>query len=266
MSQPISEQLMDLDPYNLTKYTSANPWSCSGGQTNVQNIQSSSSQQFQSSSSSQQYQSSSALLQDTNLQTEFELSNRIIKSVEPFELNVTEKCTVQQQTGLFLNKQEEQSFSSSVDISKYSVNVDLSPMIINKKTSRAVNYVQPIQIKYLKPPTPRATGDITIRQECDMRLPKAPPIILRSVPSEPPAPQTLVLREAPPPQPAEISSKVISICGKTLPPPPRRLIVENLGRLPSKPQPIVIEKWLPYEQQTRNVKFIAAEQVIIVFD
>jgi len=62
----------------------------------------------------------------------------------------------------------------------------------------------------------------------------------------------LFLKEAPPERPRSIEPRVIKISGKLLPPPPRKVVIERLPQMPNKPQPIIIERWLPY--QTENVK------------
>lgn len=48
---------------------------------------------------------------------------------------------------------------------------------------------------------------------------------------------------------------MITISGKRLPPPPRKVIIERLPPLPSKPQSVIIERWLPYSQVKRRVIF-----------
>jgi hypothetical protein len=64
-----------------------------------------------------------------------------------------------------------------------------------------------------------------------------------------------VIREAPPQPPAQVGRKVITISGKRLPPPPRKVVIERLPPLPSKPQSVIIERWLPYSQVKRRVIF-----------
>jgi hypothetical protein len=65
----------------------------------------------------------------------------------------------------------------------------------------------------------------------------------------------LVIREAPPQPPAQVGRKVITISGKRLPPPPRKVIIERLAPLPAKPQSVIVERWLPYSQTKRRVIF-----------
>jgi hypothetical protein len=54
---------------------------------------------------------------------------------------------------------------------------------------------------------------------------------------------------------------VITISGKRLPPPPRKVIIERLAPLPAKPQSVIVERWLPYAQNKRRVIFQRAAQV-----
>lgn len=69
-----------------------------------------------------------------------------------------------------------------------------------------------------------------------------------------------VIREYPPRPPPVIGRKVITISGKKLPPPPRKVIIERLAPLPSKPQAVIIERWLPYSQVKRRVIFCKPEE------
>ena len=43
-----------------------------------------------------------------------------------------------------------------------------------------------------------------------------------------------------------LGRKLITISGKQLPPPPRKVVIERLPPLPTKPQPLIVERWLPY--------------------
>jgi hypothetical protein len=58
-----------------------------------------------------------------------------------------------------------------------------------------------------------------------------PPIIIRQQPARPSTPEPLVIREHPPRPPPHVGRKIITICGKKLPPPPRKVIIERLGKL-----------------------------------
>ena len=57
-------------------------------------------------------------------------------------------------------------------------------------------------------------------------------------------PETLIVREHPPAPPPSYPTKIITIPGKSVEPPPRKVIIEKLAPLPSKPQPVIIERWL----------------------
>ena len=233
----------DLDPYNLTRYESGTVATA----TTPQPDQPLSSSQW-----------TSAPLEAS---PEFALSDRIVSATAPLDLNATETVTVQQNTGVFLNKEEEQTWRGLVKLSEYPINVDNNPEVVIKPLNQTINYTQSIQVRYIKPPTPPKTGEISIREEPDVRVPKAPPVIIRQRASDPVEPAPLVLREQPPPAPREIEKKCISISGKRMPPPPRRLIIEQMPTIPMRPQQILIERWLPYEEQTRNVKFLRAARV-----
>ena len=95
---------------------------------------------------------------------------------------------------------------------------------------------------------PPAPGEIVIHQEPDLVAGAAPPLIIRQQPPRPDTPEPLVIREAPPEPPAPLGVKKITISGKQLPPPPRKVIIERLAPLPAKPQNVIIERWLPYSQ------------------
>jgi len=80
-------------------------------------------------------------------------------------------------------------------------------------------------------------------------------LVIRQQPPRPETPAPLIVREAPPRPPAAVGQKVITISGKRLPPPPRKVIIERLAPLPSKPQAIMVERWLPYAERKRRVIF-----------
>jgi len=83
----------------------------------------------------------------------------------------------------------------------------------------------------------------------------APPLVIRQQPPRPQTPEPLVLREAPPQPPVQVGRKIITISGKRIPPPPRKVIIERLAPLPAKPQPVIVERWLPYAEVKRRVIF-----------
>ncbi len=124
-----------------------------------------------------------------------------------------------------------------------------------KRIDRSIEYVQELAIRYLRPPTPPAPGDIVITMEANVATGPAPPLIIRQQPARASTPEPLVVREAPPQPPPAVGTKRITISGKRLPPPPRKVIIERLAPLPSKPQNVIIERWLPYGEVS-NVSFL----------
>ena len=128
-------------------------------------------------------------------------------------------------------------------------------MIIKKTANKVVEYIQELAVRYLSPPTPPPPGEIIIIQESNKMTLPAPPLIIRQQPARPLTPAPLIIREAPPVPREPIGIKKITISGKKLPPPPRKVIIERLAPLPSKPQAVIIERWLPYQQAKRRVIF-----------
>lgn len=124
-----------------------------------------------------------------------------------------------------------------VPIHEYAINEDPNPEFICKRTNQMIEYVQELAIRYLRPPTPPPPGDIVINQEPNVATPPAPPLILRQQPPRPVTPEPLVIRECPPAPPCQIGKKIITISGKRLPPPPRKVIIERLGSIDSKSIP-----------------------------
>merc|ERR1719215_1582268 len=89
----------------------------------------------------------------------------------------------------------------------------------------------------------------------------APPLIIRQQPARPETPEPLIVREAPPQPPRPVGSKRITISGKRIPPPPRKVVIERLAPIPTKPQNVIIERWLPYGETKRRVIFNKAAEV-----
>jgi hypothetical protein len=184
-----------------------------------------------------------------------EIEASILRSTVPISVNETEEISVLGERGIWANRLEVANWRGAYPISQYVINEDSSPEIITKKTQEQLTYIQELAIRYLRPPTPPAPGEIVITQEANTATAPAPPIILRQAPPRPPTPEPLVLREAPPQPPAQVGRKVITISGKRLPPPPRKVVIERLAPLPSKPQSVIVERWLPYGQVKRRVIF-----------
>ena len=189
----------------------------------------------------------------------------ILRSANPIEISESEEITVIGQRGVWLNKAEINAWRGDLAISEYKIYEDSNPEIINKKVTQVVEYIQELAIRYLRPPTPPAPGEIVITMEANIATGPAPPLIIRQQPARAGTPEPLVIREAPPQPPVPVGPKRITISGKRLPPPPRKVVIERLAPLPSKPQNVIIERWLPYGEVKRRVIFnksTAADPVI----
>jgi hypothetical protein len=186
----------------------------------------------------------------------------ILRADNPIEFDEHETITVMGQQGIWLNRSEVDAWRGDLQISEYQINEDSDPEIINKKVHHQIEYVQELAIRYLRPPTPPASGEIIITQEPNYPTQPAPPLIIRQQPPRPPTPEPLIIRESPPQPPKAVGVKRITISGKRIPPPPRKVIIERLAPLPSKPQNVIIERWLPYRQVKRRVIFNRATESV----
>ena len=183
----------------------------------------------------------------------------ILRSLEPREFpHATDQISVLGEHGLWLNKDEALSWRGVLPLDRYPVNEDNQPEVITKRSQQKLEYVQELAVRYLRPPTPPAPGEILITQEANELTPPAPPLIVRQQPARPATPEPLVIREAPPLPPPTIGRKLITISGKRLPPAPRKVVIERFAQLPAKPQSVLIERWLPYSEVKRRVIFRAA--------
>ena len=188
-----------------------------------------------------------------------QIEQSILRSSKPIEVSETEELTVIGQRGIWLNKQEVNAWRGDLAISEYKIYEDSNPQVINKRYTERVEYVQELAIRYLRPPTPPAAGEIVIVQEPNVATGPAPPLIIRQAAGRSETPEPLVLREAPPQPPTPLGPKRITISGKRNPPPPRKVVIERLAPLPGKPQNVIVERWLPYGgEQKRRVVFQAA--------
>jgi hypothetical protein len=183
------------------------------------------------------------------------LETAILAAKKPLEIKDPELITFNGESVLWCNKDDSLNWKGNVPITEYKLNDDPEPEIIVKKNNQEVVYEQEIGIRYLRPPTPPPLGEIILRQEKNIPTPPAPPLVIRQVPARPVTPSPLVIREAPPRVPEQVEPKIITISGKKLPPPPRRVVIERLAPLPTKPQSIIIERWLPYVERKRKVIF-----------
>ena len=189
----------------------------------------------------------------------------ILRSTNPIEVSESEEITVIGQRGLWVNQAEVNAWKGDIAISEYLIHEDENPEIITKKVAQQVEYIQELAVRYLRPPTPPAPGEIVITMEANIATGPAPPLIIRQQPARAETPEPLIIREAPPQPPVPVGAKRITISGKRLPPPPRKVVIERLAQLPSKPQNVIIERWLPYGEVKRRVIFnksTAADPVV----
>ena len=149
-----------------------------------------------------------------------------------------------------------------IPVEQHVLNVDPNPVLIRKKPAERLQYIQNVSLKFLKPPLPAQPGEITILQEKDVQSPPAPPLHITQKPALPLVPAPIVVRERPPKPPAPVAPRHITIPGKVIPPPPRKVIVERLPQIPPKPADIIVERWLGYQRRTRQVNFVPAPALI----
>lgn len=187
-----------------------------------------------------------------------EIEAIILRSNEPVSVSETEEIEVLGQRGIWVNKNEVNSWRGEVPIDQYLINEDPNPEIITKRSQQKLEYIQELAIRYLRPPTPPAPGEIVIKQEANVLTPPAPPLVIRQQPARPLTPEPLIIREAPPQAPQPIGRKLITISGKRIPPAPRKVVIERFAPLPAKPQSVLIERWLPYNEVKRRVIFQSA--------
>ena len=186
------------------------------------------------------------------------IESEMLSSSEPIASAESEIIEVNGSRGIWMNKSEVANWQGEIPITQYLINNDANPEIITKRSQQVLEYVQEMAIRYLRPPTPPAPGEIMITQEANKLTPPAPPLVMRQLPARPITPEPLVIREAPPQPPPAIGRKIITISGKRIPPPPRKVVIERFAQLPAKPQAVLIERWLPYAEVKRRVIFQAA--------
>lgn len=195
-----------------------------------------------------------------------QIENAIIQSENPIEINDAEEIEALNLRGTWINKEENLNWNGPIPLEKYELHQDPNPELLIKKPTDILKYKQEVKIKYLHPPAVEKPGDIIIKQLPDKQLPAAPPLIIRQDQPKPSTPPPIVIREEPPPPPPKIPSKVINLKGKTIPPPARKVVVERLPQIPSKPQEIFIERWLPYKPQKRKIIYKKSDPITIVPD
>ena len=172
-----------------------------------------------------------------------------------------EYLTVNGEKGVWLNKPASDNWSG-LALDKYPINVDQEPQLIHKKLAKPIEYEQQIHVSYLRPATPLVQSDIVIQEEAPISGKEAPPIIIRQVAEKASEKlEPLYYREAPPQEPKKVDPLVIKIPGKVLPPPPRKVIIEKMPNIPSKPRQIFLERWLTPKSVKRRVIFEKAPAV-----
>lgn len=108
-----------------------------------------------------------------------EVESAILRSSVPINLTETEEITVNGQRGIWANKAEVVNWRGVIPITEYAINEDAQPEIITKRTEQTLTYIQELAVRYLRPPTPPAPGEIIITQEINSLAPPAPPLIIR---------------------------------------------------------------------------------------
>lgn len=158
--------------------------------------------------------------------------------------------TVNGITGIWVNKEECLKWNGPVPLEQYRINQDANPIIVKKRQSVS-EPVQEISFRYLKPTRLADAGDLILKEDDPVYLPPAPPIILRQI-SKHNGPR--IIREKPPNPPKPVPVQTITIPGKILEPPKRQIIIERVYEN-SAPQEIILERWLSYPKQKRNIVF-----------
>ena len=131
---------------------------------------------------------------------ESKIEQAIIESIIPIRLEGSEEITVLGHKGIWANKSEVTNWHGPIE--QYKLN-EGAPITIIKKNNSAIEYNQDVTVKYLKPPSPPAPGDLIIRSENSntISFPPAPPQIIRQLSNRPFTPEPLIIREAPPEPP-----------------------------------------------------------------
>jgi hypothetical protein len=120
----------------------------------------------QTASSSFSYSASSASDSVTFLS---EIEQLILRATNPVEISESEELTVLGQRGLWINRAEVNAWRGDIAISEYRIHEDANPQVITKRVEQVLEYVQELAIRYLRPPTPPAPGEIIITQEADFK-------------------------------------------------------------------------------------------------
>ncbi len=165
--------------------------------------------------------------------------------------NTNNIITVNGLTGEWINKEECLKWRGPIPLEQYKINQDPNPTIIHKRRFVSVP-VQEIGIRYLKPTRLPDAGDLILKEDEPVHIAPAPPIILRQHTNTALKPR--IIREKPPMPPKNVPIQTITIPGKVLDPPKRQVIIERVDASVN-PQEIILERWLSYPKQKRNIVF-----------
>jgi hypothetical protein len=201
------------------------------------------------------YSSNSNSSRTASRATEFSsYENRVLNAQTPLPITETEEITVNNVRGIFANKKEVNAWRGEVPIEQYQYHNDPQPEVIRKRIGRqTLNQVN--EIKVLKPCDVKPAGDIIVEQLADKRHGPAPPVHVVVPGRKTFAKEPITVHEIAPQPPSEIPEKRITISGKMLPPPPRKVIIETLADEPERPQDVKVERWLPFPERKRRVIF-----------
>jgi hypothetical protein len=187
------------------------------------------------------------------------LEEAVLSAKTPININETTNYTVRINgidfTGTWINRDECLNWRGPIPLDQYKISTDTA-QIINKNFIHTHEQVQNVNVKLLKPPPIQPPCDLVIRHEPDIQIPPAPPIIIRQQGAAAVATEPKIYREKPPRAPAPTNSQTIMLPGRTIEPPPRRVIIERMPAAAPLPQDIIIERWLGYPRQKRRVTHI----------
>lgn len=203
------------------------------------------------------------LNQNNNNESELQLyiNNAIRNNNSKRHVVIADNSIVQSRLPQISTRRSLNYLAEDKDISNLDVSTDTNFEIVHKKNTGIHQAIQNVTLKYLKPPPLQQHGDLTIRQESDVQLPAGKPHVVREQPEQPIQPRSVIIREEPPQRPPVLPAEQIVIPGRTIPAPPRQKIVEKLAATPAGPPNILIERWLGYPEQTRNVRFIPGKKL-----
>ena len=103
-----------------------------------------------------------------------EVESRILNAGgEPAYVNVTDVVTVNNETGLLANKEENENFSGPIALADYPIQ-NSAPLVINKRAN-CVECSRNVTVRYLAPGQVAEPGPIIINQAQNILAQHAPP-------------------------------------------------------------------------------------------